>query len=368
MQRTSIRRAPTRRLPHTGPVVEVGIRIGSTGGGAAQRSILHLRVVVAAVVLVAASCSGAGGSTEGSRSTGERSTGTSPPTLPGWGEGAPEASTQADQAALQAFREVVGGAQDGQAQEVQGRFVMPRLATADARLFMVGDSVLEATWPTAAALLPSWSVTADAEVGRRVPGGITTVDERRAEIGDVAVVVLGHNYLAGEGFEVQFARMMESLSGLARVVWVTPAEWSEGQDEVGSVIRLAPARFPNVVVADWAALAGENPGYLQGDGVHLTVAGVVALADLIARSVGPGPRDGVPGVLLVDVPPAPSPPPPVTSTPRASGPTTAPQSPRSSSSLPSPPSTATTSTSAPTSTTATSTSTSLPPATGTLPP
>src|SRR5690606_25553708 len=71
------------------------------------------------------------------------------------------------------------------------------------------------------------------------------------------------------------------------------------------VIRSAPDRWPNLVVADWAALAAANPGYLQSDRVHLTGAGVLALADLMARGVGPGPLPGVPGIVTVDVPQGP---------------------------------------------------------------
>src|SRR5690606_1402465 len=183
--------------------------------------------------------------------------------------------------------------------------VMPAVDTDDPRLFVVGDSVLEASYPTMARMLPSWRVVADTRVGRRVPEGAGVVEERLDDIGDVAVVLLGHNYARGEGFEAQFNRIMRSFWHLERVVWVTVAEWDTGQLEVNTVIRSAPDRWPNVVVADWAALAAANPGYLQGDRVHLTSSGVLAIADLMARAVGPGPIPGVPGIVQVDVPAGP---------------------------------------------------------------
>lgn len=180
--------------------------------------------------------------------------------------------------------------------------VMPAVDTDDPRLFVVGDSVLEASYPTLGSMLPSWELVPDTRVGRRVPEGAEVIEERGRDIGDVAVVVLGHNYSRGEGFEGQFNRIMRQLWRLDRVVWVTVAEWDTGQPEVNATIRSAPETWPNVVVADWAALAAANPGYLQGDRVHLTSTGVLALADLMARAVGPGPIPGVPGIVQVDVP------------------------------------------------------------------
>lgn len=343
------------------------VQAGSVRGPRPGSTPWLLAVVV---VVLAGACSGSGADQGRADASGASVPDTPSDNLPGSAAAVPEATSGADRAALEAFRAALGGEQGEGAQQAGGRFVMSGVATSDSRLFMVGDSVLEAAWPTAAALLPSWRVTADAEVGRRMTDGIGVVDHRRSDIGDVAVVVLGHNYTVGEGFEAQFERMMRSLSDLSRVVWVTPAEWSDGQAEVGSVIRMAPARFPNVVVADWAALSGENPGYLQGDGVHLTVAGVVALADLVARSVGPGPLDGGPGVLLMEVPSAPTPVP--VAGVQGPGPAAPPEprSPRTTSTVVSSPTVtgAPTSTTGATTTTVTATTTSIPPTTGTLPP
>ena len=87
--------------------------------------------------------------------------------------------------------------------------------------------------------------------------------------------------------------------------WVTVAEWSPAQPEVNRTIRTAPERYDNVVVADWEALTVENPGYLQADRVHTSQAGTLAIADLMARAVGPGPLDVDPKMVDVGVPLAP---------------------------------------------------------------
>lgn len=183
--------------------------------------------------------------------------------------------------------------------------VMPPVDTDDPRLFLVGDSVMEATAPTVEQMLPSWQTNADTRIGRRVPEGASVIEDSDDEIGDVAVIVLGHNYARGEGFQAQFNRIMRELWHLKRVVWVTVAEWSPGQTEVNAIIRTSPEVWPNIVVADWADITKANPGYLAGDRVHLNGSGVLALADLIARAVGPGPLPG--GIRRVTVPAAPNP-------------------------------------------------------------
>lgn len=183
--------------------------------------------------------------------------------------------------------------------------IMSTVDTSDPRLFMVGDSVMLASGSTVEEMLPSWSTTVDAEVGRGVPTGRSIIASRLPEIGEVAVVVLGHNYSGGGGFEEELERIMLHLDDLERVVWVTVAEWSPDQVEVNEAIRSAHRRHDNVVVADWEALTVENPGYLQADDVHTSSDGTLALADLIARAVGPGPLDVDPKMVRVEVPLAP---------------------------------------------------------------
>lgn len=45
---------------------------------------------------------------------------------------------------------------------------------------------------------------------------------------------------------------------------------------------------PNYVLADWAPFA-RTPGYAYSDGIHLQGTGRRALAELVARAVGPAP-------------------------------------------------------------------------------
>ena len=54
--------------------------------------------------------------------------------------------------------------------------------------------------------------------------------------------------------------------------------------------RTRRTRYPNVVVADWATLADQNPQWFGADGTHLAVdgPGADALASLVARTLSNG--------------------------------------------------------------------------------
>lgn len=162
-------------------------------------------------------------------------------------------------------------------------------------VFVLGDSVLLGTTlgspPPMVAALPGWTVTLDCEGSRRLVQGLGVLQARRAEIGRVAVIQLGNNYIPGEGgtFGQQIDQAMAILEGTDRVVWVTVGEALAGRAELNAEIRAAAGRHPSIVVADWAALVAADPSLAPGDGLHLSNAGRVALSDLVATAVGPAP-------------------------------------------------------------------------------
>jgi hypothetical protein len=49
-------------------------------------------------------------------------------------------------------------------------------------------------------------------------------------------------------------------------------------------------RYPNVVVADWATIAAQNPNWFGSDGTHLPIdgAGAMALAALVTSTLTSG--------------------------------------------------------------------------------
>ena len=67
--------------------------------------------------------------------------------------------------------------------------------------------------------------------------------------------------------------MMSILGGASRVVFVNVHVDRPWQDPNNAVIANGAARYPNVVVADWATLAAQNPQWFGADGTHLAIDG-----------------------------------------------------------------------------------------------
>jgi hypothetical protein len=167
------------------------------------------------------------------------------------------------------------------------------LRSGSGTLYAVGDSVLLGAEPYLRTTLTGWDVRLDGRVSRPPGEGFDLIDRNVDRIGDVLVVLLGHNCGCG-AFASQLDDTLRAVSDVQRVVLVTVAEWSPNQPAVNRVIRDAGRRHPNVVVADWQAVSAANPQFLRGDRVHLSRSGAIALANLIAVMVGPAPsRNGV---------------------------------------------------------------------------
>jgi hypothetical protein len=203
-----------------------------------------------------------------------------------------------------------------------------------------------------------WDLRLDGQVGRTFPGGIAVLDANRASVGQVAVVVLGHNYGGGDLSAGYIDHIMADLQKAQRVVFVTVTEWSPPQVEVNRSIYAAAKKYPKIVVAPWAETIAANPDFLV-DNVHPNASGRIALANLIAVMVGPvAPTDGRPK------PPRPVilPIPPVIPT------TTTTTRPKSTSTLPQTSTSTSTTTTQVTGTTAPTTTSTLPPTSSTSPP
>lgn len=205
----------------------------------------------------------------------------------------------------------------------------PALGPGDGRVYAIGDSVLLGCASYLKDALAGWDVVLDAEVGRRFPEGIDSLLRHQDLLGQVLVVVLGHNY-GGRGASYAYIDEIMAIAGrkAQRVVLVTVTEWSPAQAEVNRAIYDAATRYPNVVVAPWAETVKANPQFLW-DHVHPNSAGQVALANLIGLMVGPG-NGKDPQLQRIPVPG-----PPIHQTTSSTAPTsssTAPSSPTSSSS------------------------------------
>ena len=152
-------------------------------------------------------------------------------------------------------------------------------------VFVLGDSALLGARDSVPAALPGWQVVFDAVGSRRLPQAIEVLRARRSEIGSVAVIQQGNNHLESEGsFGAQIDEAMRVLDGVDRVVWLTVAEKWPSRVEINQHIRAAARRWPQIVVAEWAPLIAAHPEYAE-DLLHLSAAGRIAIAELIAGAV-----------------------------------------------------------------------------------
>jgi hypothetical protein len=179
----------------------------------------------------------------------------------------------------------------------------PPLPPGDGTVYAVGDSVLLGANNYLPQTLGGWDLRLDAKVGRHMNEGIDLIRENRGSIGQAAVVLLGHNDGGGSSVYGQLDLIMSYLRKTQRVVFVTIKEWQPGHATTNRAIRALPKTYPNVVVADWAAVLDANPQFLV-DNVHPNSAGQIALANLIAVMLGPCRRDGstVPPLKILPIP------------------------------------------------------------------
>jgi len=157
-------------------------------------------------------------------------------------------------------------------------------------VYILGDSVILGTQYVINQQLAGWQVTLDAKVSRRMDQGIDIVAAKGGNLGRVVVVHLCTNWFGGD-YGAAADRLIGMLQGAERIVWSTCVPWVGEINQANDAIKQLPSRHRNLAVIDWAAIAG-TPGYTGGDGLHLQGQGQYALADLVARAIGPAPPPG----------------------------------------------------------------------------
>ena len=151
----------------------------------------------------------------------------------------------------------------------------------------VGDSVMLDYQDPLKTSIPG--VNVDASVSRQWSEGESILQTMKADgqLGGDVIVGLGTN---GPITDTDVDNMMAILGGASRVVFVNVHVDRPWQDPNNAVLTNAATRYPNVVVADWATLAGQNPQWFGADGTHLAIdgPGADALASLIASTLANG--------------------------------------------------------------------------------
>ena len=169
-----------------------------------------------------------------------------------------------------------------------GAFVPARPAAAapavPARTAWVeGDSVLLGAADDTRADLArdGWRATVAPFGGLQLVAAIDVFRVVRPQMGSVAVIELGNNYIGDpDAFGAQIDETMSVLSGM-HVIWLTTALFEPRQSAINAQIWAAAARFRNLEVLDWSGVVRSDPWAVGPDGLHLTNDGRSLMAGLI---------------------------------------------------------------------------------------
>ena len=109
---------------------------------------------------------------------------------------------------------------------------------------------------------------------------LAAVQRLGAGLGRIVVVNVGYNDTA-DGYAARLDQVMAALvsAGVQRVIWVTLSEREGVWAEINDQIRAAPARWPQLVVADWARVATVADWF--ADDAHFTQLGAAAYAGFL---------------------------------------------------------------------------------------
>jgi hypothetical protein len=112
--------------------------------------------------------------------------------------------------------------------------------------------------------------------GVNPPSVLDVIQELGTALGPIAVIDVGYNDVA-DAYSTGLDEVMQALlaNGVQRVVWVTLEETQGVWRQIDEQIRAAPARWPELAVADWGPTA-TNKSWFKDD-VHLNHDGGVQL-------------------------------------------------------------------------------------------
>jgi peptidoglycan/LPS O-acetylase OafA/YrhL len=156
--------------------------------------------------------------------------------------------------------------------------------TALPKLSGFGDSVMLGARHALAQLFPGGSLDA---VISRLPDPILAdvrSDVRKGKLEPLVVLDVGNNGLIDP---TELQRTLAALSGARLVLVLTlhldPYDHSWQKPDNATIKKIVP-KFANARIVDWNAIAGEHPGWLYPDDLHLRPSGATGYAKLIASA------------------------------------------------------------------------------------
>jgi lysophospholipase L1-like esterase len=164
--------------------------------------------------------------------------------------------------------------------------------TAARTVYLDGDSLAVGTGWYLPSYLRGWTFRTNAAVSRHASQGALAVEERAHErlLERVVVVDLGTNDdPSAVGSFRSYVQGVVKAAGPSRcVIWSTinrPPYDGISYAGYNAALASLDARYRNLHVFDWAALARAHPEWFGSDGVHPTNAGYRARAAGLARLV-----------------------------------------------------------------------------------
>jgi hypothetical protein len=152
----------------------------------------------------------------------------------------------------------------------------------------IGDSVMLGAVEALQREIPNLSAI-DAQGCLQTPAAIQILRERRAagQLGDVVVVHIGNN---GPLSADIFDEMMQVLAGVRKILVLNLTVPPNVSDPIAvpnnAVLAARVQRYPNAALVDWHSASSGHPEFFGEDGIHLTLQGAQAYADLITTYLG----------------------------------------------------------------------------------
>lgn len=164
------------------------------------------------------------------------------------------------------------------------------------RMTVIGDSVLtQVLWNQEPRTLLASGLDVHLEIGicRRltkpscpwqeedVPSLVEVVGELGPELGSTVLVEMGYNEPPAEfPAAVDTSIRVLQAAGVTKILWANMHEWQPQYQRMNRMLASAAQRYPSVTVVDWASFSRLRYSWFQGDGVHLTYDGAMAMATL----------------------------------------------------------------------------------------
>jgi len=154
------------------------------------------------------------------------------------------------------------------------------------RIRMFGDSVMLGARGDLLVAFPGTDTAVDAFENRSLLGTTPVLVAHPDLLGDVVVLDLGYNDMPdGAVFRERIDSMMQALSDVPRVVWLTQSVFQPARAAMNDELRAAADRYPNLDVVDWDAQVAAHPEFVYADGLHLTPPGRAAFAAAVQQRV-----------------------------------------------------------------------------------